>query len=86
MLVKSILSWFTAPVLGFHSGSPTPSTPPPPEPLKPPPIMQSPQGQAASDEAARRAKAAFGLGSTIMTGPQGLTAPATVAKKVLTGS
>lgn len=85
MLVRTILSWFTAPTLAFGGGGGSPTPPAPPPPLKPPPILQSPQGQGASDEAKRRAQAAFGLGATIMTGPQGLQAPAQVAKKALLG-
>lgn len=68
---------------GGNSGSPTP--PPPPPPLAPPPSLQSPQGAQASDDARRRAQAAFGAGGTIMTTPQGATAPAQLDRKQLLG-
>lgn len=84
MLVRSLIAWFTPPRFAIHLGG-SPSVPPVPAPLPPPPVLQSPQGQQAADDAKRRAQAAYGLGATVMTGPQGLTAPATTQSKTLLG-
>lgn len=52
----------------------------------PPPILQSPDGSAAANSAGNRARGAGGTSSTNLTGPQGLTDPATTAPKTLLGS
>jgi hypothetical protein len=49
-------------------------------------MLQSPQGAQAADDVKKRAMAAQGYGSTIVTGPQGLTSPATTSAKTLTGA
>ena len=58
---------------------------PPAAPAAPPPL-QAPNGEAAANGAAARARGAAGAGSTNITGPQGLTMPATTANKTLLGS
>lgn len=50
-----------------------------------PPAMQMPNGASAAAAAANRSRGAAGLGSTNLTGPQGLTDPATTAQKTLLG-
>lgn len=80
---KWLLDWFS-PSFAFGGGSaPTPPAPPPA--FSPPPILQSPQGQAAADEARRRAQAAHGLSANIMTGPQGVTQAPMLNNKQLLG-
>ena len=49
------------------------------------PSLQNPTGEAAAAAIARRAAGSTGLSSTNLTGPQGLTAPATTAAKTLLG-
>ena len=68
--------------------SPTPSIPappPPPPPVPPPPTPVDPAVAKAGADARTRAIAAGGIGGTIVTGPQGLTAPASTAQKTLLG-
>ena len=50
-----------------------------------PPPLQTPNGDAAAAAVANRAKGAAGFGSTNVTGPTGLTDPATTAPKTLLG-
>ena len=83
-VLEFFFSWFQ-PSFAFGGGSASATPPAPPAPLPPPPTLQSPQGQASADEAKRRAQAAFGLKSTIMTSSQGVTAPATLDRKQLLG-
>ena len=59
--------------------------PKPPGAPGPMPTLKTPDGSAAADAASLRARGASGLGSTNLTGPQGLTAPATTAQKSLLG-
>lgn len=67
----------------LFSGPPSaPSAPPPPPPL------QSPYGGnavQAGQGVGQQASKASGFGSTILTGPQGVTAPPNVTGKQLTG-
>ena len=49
------------------------------------PALQNPSGEAAAAAIARRAAGAAGFSSTNLTGPQGLTNPATTAQKTLLG-
>lgn len=67
----------------LFGGGGSPSTPPPPPP---PPQIQSPQGMQAGVDAQKRATGAVGAMGSIMTGPQGLTEPASTAQKTLLGS
>jgi hypothetical protein len=48
--------------------------------------MASPVVQAARDDERKRARLAAGRASTILTGAQGLAAPATVGQKTLLGT
>lgn len=66
--------------------SSTPTVPAVPAPPPPPPMLNSPQGAQAATDARKRAAAANGYGSTLITGPQGLVTPATTGAKELTGS
>ena len=50
-----------------------------------PPALQMPNGAAAAMAASNRARGAAGLGATNLTGPQGLTDPATTSQKTLLG-
>lgn len=61
-------------------GTPSLSKVPPP-----PPAPGSPVGSAAAKGAKVKAESAFGPGRTIMTGPQGLTKPASTAGAKLLG-
>lgn len=63
--------------------APKPPDIPPPAP--PPPMLQSPQGLAAQDTVRQRVAGANGYGGTIITGPAGLTAPATTGNNRLLG-
>lgn len=64
-------------------GAPAPPPPPPPPPEQP----QAPIAiDAAKDTTRRRAINAAGMGSTLLTGAGGLTAPALTATKTLLGS
>ena len=56
-----------------------------PELPTPPPALKMPDGSAAANAVATRARGASGIGSTNLTGPQGLTEPATTAAKTLLG-
>lgn len=49
------------------------------------PVLQAPSGEAAAAAIARRAAGASGMGSTNLTGPTGLSDPATTANKTLLG-
>lgn len=71
-----------------------PSAPKIEAPPAPPPVPSlpdrgrapvAPDSRRAREAARRRAQAAFGSQSTIVTGPQGLAAPATTASKRLLG-
>lgn len=69
---------------GMFGAASTPQAPSIPAPPPPPPMLNSPQGLAAGDAARRRAAAANGYGSTIITGPMGDTSQ-TNNQKTLTG-
>lgn len=60
-------------------------SPPKPPPMPSPPTAANPDIQAGNASARARAVAAGNL-QTILTGPQGLTAPAAAAPKTLLGS
>lgn len=64
------------------------SAPTPPAVTIPPPIpaIQSPAGAQAASTATSRAQGARGPASTIETGANGLTSPATTGTKTLLGS
>lgn len=83
-LARMLTSLVTPPKLAF-GGHAQPTPPSIPAPPPPPPMLQSPQGAAAADDARRRAAAASGYGGTIMTGPEGITTPATTSAKTLLG-
>jgi hypothetical protein len=66
----------------------SPKAPEPPAlvtPPPPPPMLQSPQGGQAALDAKKRALAASGYGSTIISGPQGDTRAVQTSAKTLTG-
>lgn len=63
---------------GFFSPD-MPSAPPPP------PMTQQPVGAQAVKSQTNKANAAAGASSTIMTGADGLTTPATTSNKTLLG-
>ncbi|MCW3657554.1 hypothetical protein K6L27_05150 [Burkholderia cenocepacia] len=69
--------------MGFGGNIPSPQ----PAPLAPPPAptAQSPSGAQAAKSAAQRAESAAGAASTIVTGPAGLTQPASTTNKSLLG-
>lgn len=68
----------------FGGGVSTPKVQPlPPEPAPPPEQQDAAVIKARDDERRRAAQA--GRGTTILTGSQGLTAPANSAKKSLLG-
>jgi hypothetical protein len=50
-----------------------------------PPVLQQPNGAEAAQAQANKARMVGGLGSTNLTGPQGLLDPATTAQKSLLG-
>jgi hypothetical protein len=60
--------------------APAPVAPPPPAPT-----MASPVVQAARDDERKRSRLAAGRASTILTGAQGLAAPAVTGQKSLLG-
>jgi hypothetical protein len=62
---------------------PAPAPPPPAPP--PPPQTPDEAAKAAGDAQKKVAQNAAGPGSTILTGPQGLTTPATTNQKTLLG-
>lgn len=66
-------------------GGSSPSAPPPPAPPPEAPTAFSPAIKGATAQQLLQARAAAGLASTILTGPQG-TATATSAPKTLLGS
>jgi hypothetical protein len=73
--------------MGIFSPPAAPYVPPLPAPPPPPPIASpaDPVVSQAATDAMNRAKAAAGYGSTILTSPQGVTAPASTAFKTLLG-
>lgn len=66
-------------------GGSSPKPPPPPTPPPPAPTMASPVVQMARDDERKRARLAAGRASTILTGAQGLAAPAVTGVKTLLG-
>ena len=67
--------------------SPSVPPPPPPPPAPPPPPQLADRDvQNAGIDQRNRALAAAGPGSTILTGPLGLTQPAQTTYKTLLGS
>lgn len=69
----------------FSSPASISAPPPPPPPVPPPPTPVDPAIAKAGADARSRAIAAGGIGGTVVTGPQGLTAPASTAQKTLLG-
>lgn len=67
--------------MGSHAPAVPAVTVPPPIPA-----IQSPQGAQAAASTTTRAQSAFGPSSTIDTGPNGLTTPASTGTKTLLGS
>lgn len=65
----------------IFSGPPKPPKPPAPPP--PPPKVTDPAVSKAQTDQRKRAAAAFGFGSTILTSPQGITQAANTAKSLL---
>ena len=57
-----------------------------PKPPPPPPMLQAPDGTGAANAVALKARGASGMAGTNLTGPQGLTDPATTAPKTLLGA
>jgi hypothetical protein len=64
----------------------SPKPPPPPAPPPAPPTQASPAVQAARDDERKRARLAAGRASTILTGAQGVMAPAETGGKSLLGA
>lgn len=85
MCKKAIKSVVKVATLGLvdPDGMKVPDMPKPPAPL---PTEQDPAVLAAREEEKRRRAAAAGQDSTILTGSQGLTAPASTAQKTLLGA
>ena len=83
-LLKLLLALVAPPALGFGGSSPSPPPPPDTKSLIPP-MLQSPQGAEAVAGVRQRAAAKRGYGGTIVTGPGGLTAPATTKQNTLLG-
>lgn len=73
--------------MGIFSAPAAPYVPPLPAPPPPPPTPTpaDPAVSQAASDAMNRAKAAAGYASTILTSPQGVTAPASTASKTLLG-
>ena len=63
----------------------TPAPPPPPAPPKDPPKKADPAVQKARTDERTRAALAAGRDGDILTGAQGLSAPASTTKKKLLG-
>lgn len=85
-LLKLLLALVSPPALAFGGGGGSPPPPPPPDTKSLiPPMLQSPQGADAADAVRKRAAAGHGYGGTIVTGPQGLVAPATTKQNTLLG-
>ncbi len=72
-------------LFGGGQSAPAMTAPPPP-----PPVMQSPQqgvnGSATGQGTAAQRAGAAGVASTIITGPQGLSAPPTTTNKSQLGA
>lgn len=70
--------------------TPVPAPPPPPPPPAQTPVPQLPDQGAATvgqqSRAGAMAAAAANAGGTILTGPEGLTTPASSSQKSLLGS
>lgn len=71
-------------ILGGGAQAAQAPPPPPPMPAAPPTPVDDTVVQAKND-AQQRAMDAAGVGSTVVTGGQGLTTPASTAAKKLTG-
>lgn len=87
-LLRWLLAALSPPSLAFGGGGGSPPPPPPAEVSTPgrslvPPMLQSPQGASAAEAVRKRAANSRGYGGTIVTGPQGLTAPATTQQNTL---
>ena len=68
----------------FGGGAPSPPPLPPLPPLPPPlPTRDDPAVNEAAEAERRRRLAARGIGSTILTGPLGVTEEANVGKTLL---
>lgn len=65
--------------------TPVQAPPPVPPPVAPPPTPADPAVVQAGMAARQRAVAAMGATGTILTGPGGLTTPASTATKTLLG-
>jgi hypothetical protein len=87
-LLRLVVKLLEPPSLGFGGGG-SPAPPPPPTAAQSraliPPMLQSPQGADAVAAVRRKAASGRGYGGTIVTGPQGLTAPATTQQNTLLG-
>jgi hypothetical protein len=61
------------------------SSPPKIEPFIPPPQMEDPAVEEAKRRERERLRKKRGRGSSVLTGPQGILAPAEVGRKTLLG-
>lgn len=80
-----ILTLLAPPQLAFGGRSTPPPPPNSPAVPPPPPMLQQPQGEDAAQDVRRRAMAAQGYGSTIVTGPMGLADSPQLSKPMLGG-
>ncbi len=73
--------------MGIFSPPAAPYVPPLPAPPAPPPTPSpvDPAISQAATDAMKRAKSAAGYASTILSSPQGVTGPASLALKTLLG-
>jgi hypothetical protein len=71
--------------MGIFAPPAAPYVPPLPAPPAPPPTPADPAVAKAASDAMARAKAAAGYGSTVLTSPQGVAGPASIALKTLLG-
>ncbi len=71
--------------MGIFTPPAAPYLPPLPAPPAPPPTPADPAVAQAATDAMKRARAAAGFGSTILTSPQGIAGPASTVLKTLLG-